>query len=103
MELVPTSLVEFYDTHLDVMKERGFQLMILALVRDADAPLFYSDLQRYWSSLEDVTGRDMLFAIAGPDAAVGNNYYGITKPKHGSSGFTNSNISIASRENSKSL
>jgi hypothetical protein len=38
-------------------------------VRDADAPGFYDDVSRYWSSLNDVTGRDALFAVAGVDAS----------------------------------
>jgi len=43
--------------------------LILALVRDAEVPSFYSDIQRYWTSLDDVTGKHALFAVAAANAA----------------------------------
>src|SRR6516165_4235672 len=82
MRLTPISkvmLTEFYDRLISPLVEarlaklnepHSYYILILALVRDADAPTFYSDIERYWSSLDDVTGDRVLFAVAGPDAAA---------------------------------
>lgn len=63
------TLVDFYDQHLRIVRAKGFKILILALIRDADAPSFYADLGRYWTSLDDVTGKHMVFAVAGSKAA----------------------------------
>lgn len=63
------SLVEFCKLHLEQVRRRGFKLLILALIREADAPGFYEDLRRYWTSLDDVTGDHIVFAVAG-EAAI---------------------------------
>src|ERR1700738_4182259 len=62
------TLVEFYDRLSS--SSLPYYILILALVRDADAPSFYSDIERYWNSLDDVTGERVLFAVAGEDAAA---------------------------------
>jgi hypothetical protein len=54
---------------LQSVRRQEFRLLILALVRDADAPSFYEDLKRYWSSLNDVTGDHALFVVAGNGAS----------------------------------
>ena len=59
------SLVDFYKIHLAEVRRRGFKLLVLALIREADAPGFYEDLRRYWTSLDDVTGDHIVFAVAG--------------------------------------
>jgi hypothetical protein len=59
------SLVDFCGIHLEQVRRRGFKLLILALIREADAPGFYEDLRRYWTSLDDVTGDHIVFAVAG--------------------------------------
>ena len=59
------SLVDFCKIHLDEVRRRGFKLLILALIREADAPGFYEDLRRYWTSLDNVTGDHIVFAVAG--------------------------------------
>jgi hypothetical protein len=59
------SLVDFCRIHLEEVRRRGFKLLILALIREADAPGFYEDLRRYWTSLDDVTGDHIVFAVAG--------------------------------------
>lgn len=63
------SLVDFYDGYLKALREQSTTLLLLALIRDADAPLFYEDLERYWSALDDVTGQHIVFAVAGPSAS----------------------------------
>jgi hypothetical protein len=73
MELVEeVTLAEYYANFKKPLKKRGFQFLILALVRDGDIPLFYSDISRYWSSLNDLTGDKCLFAVAGPAKVLEN-------------------------------
>jgi hypothetical protein len=62
-------LVDFYDGYRKALREQGAAFLLLALIRDADAPLFYEDLERYWSALDDVTGPSIVFAVAGPAVA----------------------------------
>ncbi len=62
-------LVDFYDGYQKALREQGVTFLLLALIRDADAPLFYEDLERYWSALDDVTGPNIVFAVAGPAVA----------------------------------
>ena len=62
-------LDQFYGDYISHLERAGFKLLIMALVREADAPEFYSDVLRYWRSLHDLTGTSVAFAVAGPDAA----------------------------------
>jgi hypothetical protein len=62
-------LVDFYDGYRKALRDQGVAFLLLALIRDADAPLFYEDLERYWSALDDVTGPSIVFAVAGPAVA----------------------------------
>jgi hypothetical protein len=71
MQLIEVvSLIEFYKSYRRALRERGFKILLLALIREADAPTFYSDLERYWTSLDDVTGKQILFAVAGSSASA---------------------------------
>jgi TIR domain len=69
MQIVETSLVEYFESCRSDLIDQGAHVLILALVRDADAPSFYADLTRYWDSINDVTGRHVVFAVAGSSAA----------------------------------
>lgn len=69
MQVVDGPLVEYYKYCLDDLRREKFHFLILALVRDGDAPQFYNDLTRYWNSLNDLTGRHTVFAVAGGAAA----------------------------------
>lgn len=62
-------LVEFYRHLLPEARSAGYKIVLTALAREADAPAFYDDLKRYWSSLHDATGPDILFVFAGANAA----------------------------------
>ena len=62
------TLVEFYERLSSSFSQ--YDILILALVRDADSQSFYSDIERYWNSIHDVTGERVLFAVAGQDAAA---------------------------------
>jgi hypothetical protein len=77
MEITDVPLVEFYTRQLNNVRKNGFIMLILALVREADAPSFYSDIIRYWDDLHDITGKKVLFLLAGlsekkyaPEAAI---------------------------------
>ena len=69
MQIVETSLVEYFEFCRSDLIGQGAHVLILALVRDADAPSFYADLTRYWDLINDVTGRHIVFAVAGSSAA----------------------------------
>lgn len=69
MDISPVPLVEFYKNLLPEAQSVGYKLVLTALAREADAPDFYQDLKRYWSSLHDATGPDVLFIFAGANAA----------------------------------
>ena len=69
MQVVENSLVEYFESCRSDLLRQGFHVLILALVREADAPLFYDDLIRYWDSINDVTSRHAVFAVAGWKAA----------------------------------
>jgi TIR domain len=68
-------LVQFHDEYLSYIRSEGFKLLIMAVVREADAPEFYADILRYWSSLHDLTGPRVVFAVAGPQAASRTKQY----------------------------
>ncbi len=71
-------LVEFYKNLLPAARSAGYKMVLTAVAREADAPAFYDDLKRYWSSLHDVTGPDILFVFAGANAAEELNEHGLT-------------------------
>lgn len=70
MDRATVSLVEFYVNVLPAAAEVGYKIVLTALVREADAPGFYKDVKRDWSSLHDATGPDMLFVFAGANAKL---------------------------------
>lgn len=70
-------LVEFYKNLLPAARFVGYKLVLTALAREADAPDFYADVKRYWSSLHDATGPDILFVFAGANAAETLNNQGL--------------------------
>ena len=63
-------LVEYYEKYQAALLAEGFRILLLALVRDADLPSFYDDIERYWDSLDDLTGPHVVFAVAGAHVAV---------------------------------
>lgn len=70
-------LVEFYTNLLPAARTVGYKLVLTALAREADAPDFYADVKRYWSSLHVATGPDILFVFAGANAAEELNNHGL--------------------------
>ena len=79
---VDVPLAEFYSTILDAAKQAEYLAVITALVREADSDSFYEDISRYWDSLHDVTGPDVLFVLAGPDAASKVGSHGVPDYKN---------------------
>jgi hypothetical protein len=69
MHVVDGPLVDYYQSCVADLRRSGFHGLLLALVREADAPTFYEDLLRYWNSINDVTGHHLVFAVAGGSAA----------------------------------
>lgn len=65
MEIVNIPIVDFYKSCLDCAYERGFKWVLCLLAREADAEKTYRQIQRYWDSLHDLTGNQILFVFAG--------------------------------------
>jgi hypothetical protein len=63
--VVDQGLVEFYQRMQQASFDAGYKLIVTALVREADVPTFFDDVSRYWNSIDDATGRDVLFVFAG--------------------------------------
>lgn len=65
MEIVNIPIVDFYEKCLDCAYERGFKWVLCFLAREADAEKFYRQIKKYWNSLHDLTGTEILFVFAG--------------------------------------
>lgn len=65
MEIVNIPIVDFYKDCLDCAYERGFKWVLCLLAREADAEKSYRQIHRYWNSLHDLTGNQILFVFAG--------------------------------------
>jgi hypothetical protein len=65
--IIEVRLPTFYNR---LASSSSYYILILALIRDADAPSFYADVERYWNSLNDVTGDQVLFGLAAEGAAT---------------------------------
>lgn len=65
MEIVNIPIIDFYKFCLDCAYERGFKWVLCFLAREADAEMSYRQIQRYWNSLHDLTGSQILFVFAG--------------------------------------
>ena len=65
MEIVNIPIVDFYKNCLDCAYERGFKWVLCLLAREADAKKSYDQIKRYWNSLHDLTGTEILFVFAG--------------------------------------
>lgn len=74
---VDVPLGEFYDAIVSAGRRANYLALITTLVREADSNSFYEDISRYWDSLHDVTGPDILFVLAGPDASSKVKYHGV--------------------------
>ncbi|MFD9098320.1 hypothetical protein [Streptomyces collinus] len=63
-------IVDFFQHMLPASRAAGYKIVLTMLVREADAPRIYQDIGRYWTSLHDATGPDILFVFAGANAAT---------------------------------
>ncbi|MEU4493662.1 TIR domain-containing protein [Streptomyces sp. NPDC023998] len=63
-------IVEFFEQMLPGSRAVGYKLVLTMLAREADSPSLYEDVGRYWTSLHDATGPDILFVFAGANAAT---------------------------------
>ena len=65
MEIINIPIVDFYKKCLDCAEATGFSWVLCLLAREADAEETYDQIKRYWSSLHDLTGTEILFVFAG--------------------------------------
>jgi Uncharacterized protein containing a TIR (Toll-Interleukin 1-resistance) domain len=65
MEIVKTPIVDFFKYSLESAYQRGFTWVMCLLARDADVEETYQQVKRYWDSLHDLTGMNILFVFAG--------------------------------------
>lgn len=92
MEIVNIPIIDFYRYCLDCAFERGFKWVLCLLAREADAELSYRQIQRYWNSLHDLTGNQILFVFAG---ALKDEYSSVLHHEHESwRGLQNATLHI---------
>ena len=95
---VDVPLAEFYDAIVAAGRDAHYLALLTALVREADSRQFYEDISRYWDSLHDVTGPDVLFVLAGAGASTRVNFSGLADERQGVA-FTSPDAAVvASRE-----
>ena len=77
---VKISLAQFYGYCLEAAQQSGYYVAVCLIAREADSPNIYEELSKYWSSLHDLTGKEVLFLFAGDsiDNKIAN---GVTHPK----------------------
>jgi hypothetical protein len=75
-------LVDLYWHVLPAARASGYWIVVTVLARQADAPSLYQDIKRYWSSLHDVSGPDVLLIFAAPDAANQLDDHGLRHRTH---------------------
>lgn len=61
-------LVEFYEKYLTEAKKKGFIWSVFLLSRKADTEEIYQEVIRDWKSLDDITGKRILFIFSCEDA-----------------------------------
>ena len=59
------SLVEFYESGLNLARDAGYEVVLCFVAREADAPKAYDGIFDAWRSLDDLTGPKILFLFAG--------------------------------------
>ena len=68
MEEEQEPLILFFGQMLQTAKDAGYKLVITLLARHADAENVFADVGRYWSSLDDLTGGNILFVLGAAGA-----------------------------------
>ena len=59
----PEPLTRFFGEMLPAARFAGYKLVLTLLAREADSDGIFRDVERYWSSLHDVTGDHVLFVL----------------------------------------
>ncbi|MGR9343471.1 hypothetical protein ACU8NW_02455 [Rhizobium leguminosarum] len=62
------SLVDFYRSGLALARDAQYEIVLCLVAREADAPGAYDEVFRTWTSLDDLTGPNILFLFAGSSA-----------------------------------
>lgn len=65
MEIVNIPIVDFYKFCLESAYIKGFKWVMCFVAREADSEEEYRHIEKYWYSLHDLTGKDILFVFAG--------------------------------------
>ena len=71
------SLVQFYQSGLNLAREAGYDVVMWFIAREADAPRAYDDLIKAWQSIDDLTGPKILFLFAGQSVRAGHEFENI--------------------------
>lgn len=58
-------LAHFYRYCLDAARREGFYVVLCVIAREADLPNLFKEVSENWSSLHDLTGKEILFLFAG--------------------------------------
>jgi len=65
----PERLTTFFRELIPSARAAGYKCIVTLLAREADSEDIFRDVKRYWSSLHDVTGEHVLFALGAHNAA----------------------------------
>lgn len=65
----PEPLTTFFSQLIPAARSAGYKLVVTLLAREADSEEIFRDVERYWSSLHDVTGEHILFVLGAHRAA----------------------------------
>lgn len=57
-------MVEFYKKYLENLKEQGFLWCMFLLSRNAETEDIFVDVVRHWTSLNDITGKNIAFVFS---------------------------------------
>ncbi len=91
------SLVEFYKTALEAAQDSGYLYIACIVARYAEYEKGFDYLQKHWSSFHDLTGKEILFIVAGANVRSqlpSENLVRLDKFHDGST-LVNSDISIS--------
>lgn len=70
MEIIKIPIVDYFMHCLESAYDKGYAFVMCYLAREADANKIYDQISYNWYSLNDLTGRKILFVFAGETSKV---------------------------------
>ncbi len=83
MEQTYMSLSDFYKTCLEKAKKQNYYWVISLIARSSDAELVFDKIERDWASLNDLTGKKILFVFSAEGIRKKSLFFAYDKPWRG--------------------